>query len=293
MKNPAMRTTDAPSRRATFPCLAWLALSGALALALAGCAGSAARGAQPHPGAYDPLEPINRKVFWFNDKFDQYLLKPAATGWDWLLPGAVERSVRNFFDNLRFPVRATNDLLQAKLEHAAVDVGRFAVNTTVGAAGFFDPATTWGLQRNDEDLGQTLGYYGCPSGPYLVLPIFGPSNPRDAVGLVGDSFIAVYPIFVPFVYTFTAAAVDTVNSRALALTAVQEAKTASLDFYSAVRDAYAQRRQRLINDGGGISPGNENELYFPEEGQPGGAPGVVVPPGGDSGGDTGQGGEAR
>jgi len=289
-----MRSTDAPSRLAAHSRRTWPALCGVflLALALAGCAGAAARGVT-QGGVYDPLEPVNRKVFWFNDKFDQYLLKPVATGWDWLLPGAVERSVRNFFDNLRFPVRATNDLLQVKLEHAAVDLGRFAVNTTVGAAGFFDPATTWGLVRNNEDLGQTLGYYGCPAGPYLVLPIFGPSNPRDAVGLAGDSFIAVYPIFVPFVYTFSATVVDTVNSRALVLTSVEEAKKASLDFYSAVRDAYTQRRQRLINDGSEAPTGNENELYFPDEGEPAGAPGVVVPPGAASTGGDGQGGGAR
>jgi phospholipid-binding lipoprotein MlaA len=239
---------------------------------LAGCARSAARG-QPTGSAYDPLETVNRKVFWFNDRLDTYVLKPVATGWDYVVPRPAQRSVRNFFANLRFPVVAGNDLLQAKMQKTGVDIARFAVNTTVGVAGFFDPATSWGLDRNDEDLGQTLGYYGCPAGPYLVLPILGPSNPRDTLGLVADSYLAVYPIFVPFVYTASASVVSTVNARALVLGEVSEAQKASVDFYSAVRDAYFQRRQVLINDGAAMSSQEEQELYFldlDQGGNPGG-----------------------
>jgi len=234
-----------------------------LLVVLAGCAAATAQRAPA--AAYDPLESMNRKIFWFNDKFDGYVLKPVATGWDKVVPTPVERSIGNFFSNLRFPVDAGNDLLQVKFKKTGVAIGRFVVNTTIGVAGFFDPASGWGLERSNEDLGQTFGFYGIPPGPYLVLPILGPSDPRDAVGLIGDSFMTVYPWFVPFVYTASSYVVNTVNSRALVLTEVNQAQEASLDFYSAVRDAYFQRRRLLINDGVEMSPKEQNELYFLDE----------------------------
>src|SRR5262249_58556848 len=126
--------------------------------------------------------------------------------------------------------------------------GRFLVNTTVGVAGFFDPATGWGMEQHNEDFGQTLGYWGVPPGPYLVLPFFGPSDPRDTVGLVADSFSRVYPYFIDFVYTFSASGTDIVNTRSQVLTEVDQAKAASLDYYVAVRNAYEQRRDALVHD---------------------------------------------
>ena len=121
----------------------------------------------------------------------------------------MKQCVSNFFQNLRFPIVTGNDVLQAKPLAAASDVGRFVVNTTVGVAGFLDPATGWGLEQHNEDFGQTLGYWGVPPGPYLVLPFFGPSNPRDAVGLAADSFSTVYPYFIDYVYTVSANATNT------------------------------------------------------------------------------------
>jgi len=210
---------------------------------------------------HDPIEPVNRGIFWFNDKVDTYVLAPVATVWDKVLPSRVQRSISNFFTNLRFPIVTLNDLLQAKFKHAASDVGRFAVNTTVGVAGFFDPASDWGLEYHDEDFGQTLGVWGVPPGPYLVIPILGPSDVRDGGGLVVDGFSTVYPWFVDLIYTISARAVDVVNTRSLYLKQVEEAKAASLDYYAAVRSAYLQRRKSLVNDGATAPKDETEDLY--------------------------------
>src|SRR5215470_10470772 len=151
-------------------------LLGAAGLGCVLLGGCAAENFRPD---YDPLEPVNRKIFWFNDQVDNYVLEPVATGWDWAIPHVVQRSISNFFANVRFPIDLINNLLQGKLKNSASEVGRFAVNTTVGVLGFFDPATGWGMEAHQEDFGQTLGVWGVPPGAYLVLPIVGPSNPRD------------------------------------------------------------------------------------------------------------------
>jgi phospholipid-binding lipoprotein MlaA len=177
------------------------------------------------------------------------------------MPSGVQRALANFFDNLRFPIVVTNNLLQAKFKNAASDVGRFLVNTTAGAAGFFDLATEAGLVAHNEDFGQTLGYWGVPPGPYLVLPLLGPSNVRDGAGLVPDGFMAVYPWFVGFVYNVSARAVDVVNTRSRYLKQVEEAKAASIDYYTAVRNAYIQRRKSLVNDGAATTKEESEDLY--------------------------------
>src|SRR5262249_18715632 len=173
---------------------------------------------------------------------------PVAKGWKAITPARFRQCLSNFFVNLRFPIVAGNDLLQGKPLAAATDVGRFLVNTTAGYARVFRPAPRLGIPPHDEDFGQTLGYWGVPPGPYLVLPFFGPSDPRDTVGLVADSFSRVYPYFVDFVYTFGASGTDIVNARSQVLTEVDEAKAASLDYYVAVRNAYEQRRDALVHD---------------------------------------------
>jgi phospholipid-binding lipoprotein MlaA len=209
----------------------------------------------------DPLENMNRKIFWLNDTVDTYVLAPVATAWDTIAPARVKQCLSNFFQNLRVPIVAGNNLLQAKPVAAASDVGRFVVNATFGVAGFFDPATTWGLEQHNEDFGQTLGYWGVPPGPYLVLPFFGPSDPRDTVGLVADAFSRVYPFFIDYVYSFGAGAGDVVNARARVLKDVREAKAASLDYYSALRNAYEQRRDALVHDRKGMSEEQQRDLY--------------------------------
>jgi phospholipid-binding lipoprotein MlaA len=218
----------------------------------------------------DPIEPVNRGIFWFNGKLDDYVMVPAAKGWKWVLPAAARQSVTNFFQNLLMPIDLVNNLLQAKLVRSGVTLARFGVNTTVGVVGLFDPATGWGLERYHEDFGQTLGYWGVPPGPYLVLPFWGPSDPRDAVGLTVDSFSTVYPWFIPYYYTLGASAVGFVNARASVLTEVEELKRASLDYYVAVRNAYRQRREAEINDTNAISEQKQEDLYtIPENGDEG------------------------
>jgi phospholipid-binding lipoprotein MlaA len=214
----------------------------------------------------DPIEPVNRGIFWFNEQLDEYVLVPAAKGWRWIAPVRVRESVTNFFENLLLPIDLANNLLQGKLVRSGSTVARFAVNTTAGVLGFFDPATEWGLERHSEDFGQTLGYWGVPPGPYLVLPLWGPSSPRDGIGLAADGFCTVYPWFVPFYYTFGSNALNLVNARARVLTDVEELKRASLDYYVAVRNAYQQRREAVVNDGSGLSEAEQQELYtVPED----------------------------
>jgi phospholipid-binding lipoprotein MlaA len=213
----------------------------------------------------DPLEAFNRPIFWFNETADRYVVEPIAKGWDTIAPDRVQESVANFFENVRSPVVAINNLLQGKLRNLTSDVERFVINTTVGLGGFFDPAVGLGLEKHNEDFGQTLGYWGVPAGPYLMLPVLGPSNPRDGVGLIVDSFTAVYPIFTGGQYTIGARVLDAINFRAQVLDQVREARQASVDYYAAVRDAYNRRRQVLVNDGAEMSPEEEEELYYFED----------------------------
>jgi phospholipid-binding lipoprotein MlaA len=229
------------------------------------CAGLVAACAVQHPGAvrpdYDPIEPVNRKIFWFNDTVDTYVLEPVATGWNAVVPRRVRRSLSNFFTNLRFPIVATNDLLQGKLADAAGDVGRFAVNTTAGVLGFFDPASGVGLEAHEEDFGQTLGRWGVPPGPYLVLPFLGPSDARDAAGLGADYALSVTPFFVDQFILLGARVGDVTNERSLILKEVRNAKAAAFDYYVFVRNAYIQRRRALVRDDAEASREQAEDLY--------------------------------
>jgi phospholipid-binding lipoprotein MlaA len=228
---------------------------------------SACAGRQPPAPDYDPWEPLNRKTFWLNDKLDVYALEPAARGWDYVMPDPVQRAISRFFNNLRFPIIFANDLLQGKPRAAVEALARFQVNTFIGGLGFFDIAADYGgLKPQDEDTGQTLGVWNISPGPYLVLPFFGPSNPRDTVGLAGDFALGFYTYFVPIPYvTIGASAVDIVNQRARFLDEVENAKEASLDFYTFVRNAYVQRRWKLVREAlGEGSVGEEDDLYNEE-----------------------------
>jgi phospholipid-binding lipoprotein MlaA len=221
---------------------------------------SRTRGAGRGPD-HDPLESFNRRIFWFNDTVDVYVLEPVATGWDRIAPRRVQTSLGNFFHNLRFPIVLVNSLLQGKPQRAATSVARFVVNTTVGGAGLFDPATGWGLDDHPEDFGQTLGWWGVPPGPYLVLPFLGPSNPRDAVGLVGDYGASITPFFVNQFILLGTRVTDTVNLRSLFLQEVRDAKEASLDYYAFLRHAYYHRREALVNDRAETDERRDEDLY--------------------------------
>jgi len=218
----------------------------------------------PAAAENDPIESVNRKIFWFNDHLDMYVLEPVAKGWHFVLPDRVETSITNFFYNLRFPIHTLNDLLQGKFKNAGIDVGRFVVNTTVGVAGFFDPATGWGLPMHWEDFGQTLGWWGVGPGPYLVLPLLGPSDIRDGGGLIVDSAASITPFFVNTYILLGARAVEIVNTRAQYLDIVRKAKESAFDYYTFVRNAYLQRRVGLINDEEPHEDGSQQDLYHPE-----------------------------
>jgi phospholipid-binding lipoprotein MlaA len=230
-----------------------------LALLLAGCAGT-----QPPRPDNDPLEGVNRKVFWFNDQLDIYVLEPAARVWDHAWPDPVQRGFSNFFDNLRFPLVLVNDVLQARPRQAVETIARFQCNTFLGGLGFFDLASDLGVPPRAQDTGLTFGRWGIAPGPYLVLPLLGPSNPRDTVGLLGDALLAVYPYFVTVPgLTVTLGAVDIVNRRSRVIGQVEDAKAASIDYYSFVRNAYVQRRWKEIH-GRAPSAEEQEELYDDE-----------------------------
>ena len=212
----------------------------------------------------DPLECVNRKIFWFNDKVDVYVLAPVARGWEKVSPHCVRTSVSNFFGNLRFPIVTVNDLLQGKVKDGASDVGRFGVNTTVGVLGLFDPASGWGFVKHDEDFGQTLGVWGVPPGAYLVLPLLGPSDPRDAAGFAVDYALSVTPFFIDEAILWGAQVADTVNARSFVLKQVEDAKASAFDYYVFVRNAYLQRRRALVRDLAETSAEESEELYHPE-----------------------------
>jgi len=227
---------------------------------LAGCAGK-----QPPQPDYDPWEPFNRQMFWFNERADQYVLEPTARGWDYIVPDAVQRSLVHFFANVNSPVVVVNCLLQAKWHDAAAAVARFQMNTFMGGLGFYDLAADFGVAPLEEDTGQTLGVWGLSPGPYLVVPFFGPSGVRDAFGRLGDVGINIYTYFVPIPGVIVGAiALDTVNQRARLLETVDSAREASLDFYTAARNAYVQRRWKLVYDGAPPRGREEEDLYDAE-----------------------------
>jgi len=140
----------------------------------------------PISDAYDPWECFNRRMYIFNYYFDKYLFLPVVGAYEWIMPDYFEERISKIFDNLHELSNLTNNLLQLKASGTAITVGRIAVNTTIGLAGMYDPASGWGLPVQDEDFGQTLGYYGVGAGPYMVLPVFGPSTLRDTSGLAVD-----------------------------------------------------------------------------------------------------------
>ena len=200
-------------------------------------------------GVNDPFENYNRTMYSINDTLDKAIIKPAAQGYDAVLPDAIERGVSNFFSNLNEITVILNDLLQLKFGQAIDDTGRFLLNSTVGIAGIFDVAGYAGYESHDEDFGQTLGVWGVEQGAYIVLPFFGPSTTRDTVGLVGDIFTD------PVTYVDDAGArnalvaLKVLDARANLLGVEKVLEEAAEDKYSYVRDAYLQRRENLVYDG--------------------------------------------
>jgi phospholipid-binding lipoprotein MlaA len=225
------------------------------------CAGTAWAG----DGEEDPWEGFNRAMFSFNDGLDRWVLEPVAKGYDFVVPDPLEQCFSNFFQNLRVPINSVNGFLQGKPANGTSDIGRFTVNTTLGLAGFLDPATYFGLVRHDEDFGQTLGVWGVPHGPYLVIPLLGPSTIRDTGGLAVDSLMNPGWYYLDAAVTIGSRVFDTVNSRSLVLEDVQNARKAAFDFYAFVRNGYLQRRAALLRDDEGSTRESDDALYFPDE----------------------------
>jgi phospholipid-binding lipoprotein MlaA len=204
---------------------------------------------------WDPFEPFNRAMFAFNEKFDRWLLKPTARGYDRLLPDVVKQGVGNFFSNLIQPRVALNDLLQGKLTQSARDTGRFLVNTTAGVLGFVDVAKFVGLEPKEEDWGQTFAVWGVGNGPYFVWPIIGPRYARDTLGFGFDWLSNPITYVDPPAVGWGLWGLDIVDTRARFLPAEKVLEQAmGDDKYIFIREAYRQRRRNLIYDGNPPKP---------------------------------------
>jgi phospholipid-binding lipoprotein MlaA len=229
-----------------------------ISITLAGCASTA----KTVPDQNDPFAGWNRGTQTFNDNLDKAILKPMAKGYQWITPEFVSEGVTNFFSNINDIGVTINGLLQFKLAQSGMDASRFLINTTAGVGGFFDVAKMIDLPKHKEDFGQTLGVWGVPSGSYLVLPFFGSSSPRDAVGLVGDA------LFNPLTYVsvFGGAAVNAATAggrvlnvtdrRANLMSTEKVIDEGSVDRYDFIKNSYEQNRDYLIHDG---NPPDDND----------------------------------
>ena len=231
-----------------------LGLALVASLSLTGCATG------PNAKPKDPLEPMNRSISRFNDSLDENVLKPVATGYRDVTPDLVQKGMRNVFNNLSDIWSTVNNGLQLKGRDTAESFMRVVVNTVFGVYGIFDVATEIKLQRHTEDFGQTLGYWGVPSGPYLVLPVLGPSTLRDTAGLPVDTSADVVRHLDHIPTRNSAMGLRIVEKRADLLKATNMLEEAALDKYSFTRDSYLQYRRSQIYDG---NPPEEDDLPDP------------------------------
>ncbi len=200
---------------------------------------------------YDPWEPFNEAMFKFNKDFlDNYVLKPVAKGYNFVMPDMFQQMIDNGFSNIKFVQFFVNNLLQGRLIGASTELGRFLINSTLGIGGLFDIAKQeFNLQKTKTDFGQTLGVWGSGPGPYLVLPFLPPLTVRDGIGTAVDGAMDPLSYYLPFIWDRLGMKVgDTVNDRSLNLDLYQGFEETTVDLYSAVRNGYLQRRQKLIED---------------------------------------------
>ena len=223
----------------------------------------------------DPWEKFNRAIYGFNDKVDKAIARPVAATYTRAVPAPARNGLHNFISNLGEPSTIVNDALQGKLKQTLQDTGRFLINTTVGLLGWFDVAQHVGLPKHDEDLGETLAHWGVPSGPYLVIPIIGPSTVRDAGGRVGDIYTDPPRNNIPPRYRNAELVLDGIDTRA-GLMGLNSAIDSAYDPYTFMRDAYLQNRRFNIYDG---NPPTEQPDYdlTPDEGTLA-PPSSVAPP---------------
>jgi phospholipid-binding lipoprotein MlaA len=230
---------------------------------------------------YDPIEPVNRAIFDFNDTVDVYVLEPVARAYRNNVPDFMQTGVGNFFRNLRYPSYLVSDIIQGKFDQVLDHTGRFLINSTVGVLGFIDVAEDWGLPDHQEDFGIGLAYNGVPHGPYLVIPFLGPSSVRDGFGLIVDGFLDPigwigYSSLSAGTKVAIAAGtlgIKVVHTRAGLLQAIEAAKESSVDYYLFAQGAYYQHRHGLVTDGkdeegfgdsDDVSSGNDTAAETPE-----------------------------
>lgn len=225
------------------------------------CSGCATIEGPPNPD--DPFEGFNRAMYEFNDTLDIYLVKPVSKGYQAVTPDAVDKGVTNFFSNLDDILVMINDLLQLKFRQFASDSARFVFNTTFGLLGFIDVSTEFGLPKHEEDFGQTLGYWGADSGPYLVLPVFGPSSVRDGIGFAVDSVTELNIVYddMSRAHEYGMFSLKYVDKRADLLSASKIVEETAPDPYSFIRDAWMQRRKNLVHDGNPPDDFDDDALF--------------------------------
>ena len=221
-----------------------------LLILVAGCAGQPAKRTDP---VADPWEPFNRKVYAFNEGVDKTILKPIAKGYDAIMPDGPQRGVRNFFHNIKFPMRFINLILQGKFQDSLTATGRFFLNSTVGLLGFFDVASHEGIADPDEDFGQTLATWGWKESRYLVVPFLGPLTIRDLGGRGVDTYANPVTYMAREHQEYVPLIIDTISLRASLLSFDKDIEEAH-DPYALVRDAYLQNRQFEIYDGNPPAP---------------------------------------
>ena len=206
---------------------------------------------------YDPFSGYNEVMTTFNDKLIVYLITPLANGYDFIFHKEIRRSIDKFFKNLNYPTRVINNVLQGKFQNASEETGRFVINSTVGILGLFDPAKSeFKLVAHKEDFGQTLGFYGIGSGPHIVLPVFGPSNLRDAISIFPDSYVSFIDYAPRPWFTLTdnvgsflgARSYERVNHFSLDIHSYENLKKDAIDLYPFFRDTYEQYRIKQINE---------------------------------------------
>ena len=234
------------------------------------------------PGKRDPRDPwerMNRSFYKFNDTLDRHIVKPVAKGYTHL-PQPMQTGVHNFFDNLNYPVTIVNDLLQGQVVPFFSDIGRFVFNSTVGIGGLFDPATAAGMQKNYRDFGQTLGKWGVPKGPYVVVPVFGPYTVRDGIGASTVDYFANPSNYTKFWVSTSLWLVRGVDRRARLLPLDATIQSA-YDPYAFIRNAYLQNRDFMVTGGQSQSEEEQEQKLMEEAGQEeieGTAPPEASPP---------------
>jgi phospholipid-binding lipoprotein MlaA len=247
-----------------------------LALLVSGCATGPDKTEQGSSGEdefNDPFEDTNRKIFEFNQFVDRNALVPVAKAYRAVVPDPLRDSVRDFLYNLRAPLIFANDALQGNFNRAGETLARFAINSTIGMAGFVDVAGRWGIRHHEQDLGVTFGVWGIPEGPYIIIPVLGPSNPRDLVGQVGESFGDPWNILAAdhhYVWvTFVRGGVSGIDQRSRYIETLADIERTSLDYYATIRSLYRQRRAALIRGDQKDLPPNPG---FTEKRGPGSSP---------------------